>query len=190
MIGKTASANFPLENQELSVVRSARSRGFSRCCVLVGPNNAGKSNILLALHRVLGYDWASVTRFRPDEDRFMHDPANDVEIVAFLDPPYQYQKTKALDKTAIHAVRFSLTRYKEKGRAGEPRLEQACLDKNEKVASTHVGQKDGGGRGCPSRSTRSPRDPRRIAADLHPGRPAAPRPAPGRPLFGASDTAG
>jgi putative ATP-dependent endonuclease of the OLD family len=119
---------------------------LSQCCVLVGANNAGKSNILLALHRVLGYDWASVTRFQPDEDRFMHDPANDVEIVAFLDPPYQYQKTKAENKTAIHAVRFSLTRYKEKARAGEPRLEQACLDKNETVASIHVGQKDGGGR--------------------------------------------
>jgi len=32
-------------------------------CALIGPNNAGKSNILLALHHVLARDWVSVTTF-------------------------------------------------------------------------------------------------------------------------------
>jgi predicted ATPase len=29
-------------------------------CAIVGPNSCGKSNVLLALHRVLGRDWVNV----------------------------------------------------------------------------------------------------------------------------------
>lgn len=103
-------------------------------CALVGPNNAGKSNLLLAIHRVLGYDWAGVSRFDPEKDRYGHDPNRDITITARLDSPYRYQKTKALDASEIHALRFSLTSYKEKQRKGEPRLEQACLAKDGGVA--------------------------------------------------------
>lgn len=49
----------------------------------VGPNNAGKSNILRALDLVLGDTWPT----RPFEDRdfFNHDTTRTIEIVAFFD---------------------------------------------------------------------------------------------------------
>src|SRR5207244_23544 len=40
---------------------------------LVGPNNAGKSNILLAIQRVLGRDWVSVSAFS-EEDVYGRNP--------------------------------------------------------------------------------------------------------------------
>src|SRR5215510_7896895 len=36
-------------------------------CALVGPNNAGKSNLLLAIHRVLGRDWVTVSSFAEED---------------------------------------------------------------------------------------------------------------------------
>lgn len=119
---------------------------LAQMCALVGPNNAGKSNILMALHRVLGYDWAAVNRFDPESDRFQHDPVREIEIVAHLDPPYAHQKAKAYEAAEISSLSFLLTTYKEKGREGEPRLKQACLDAQGKPVSLHVGKKDGGGR--------------------------------------------
>jgi putative ATP-dependent endonuclease of OLD family len=137
-ISKLSIKNFrSIENLELDL---------DALCALVGPNNAGKSNVLLALHRVLAYDRTSVLRFDPSADRFGHDLERDVEIVATLDPPHPYRKAQRLEPTAVHALSFRLTAYKEKARAGEPRLEQACLDKGGKVASVHTGTKEGGGR--------------------------------------------
>ena len=52
---------------------------LSNICALVGPNNAGKSNILLALQRVLGRDWVTVSTF-DESDVFGHDPDRDVTI--------------------------------------------------------------------------------------------------------------
>ena len=45
--------------------RSIQSLDFplGNICALIGPNNAGTSNILLALQHVLGRDWVSVTTF-------------------------------------------------------------------------------------------------------------------------------
>ncbi len=119
---------------------------LGQLCALVGPNNAGKSNILMAMHRVLGYGWASADRFDPAADRFRQDPQLDVEIVATLDTPYSYRKTQALDPTDIHSLSFRLTTYKEAGREGESRLEQACLGATGSVATVHAGKKADGGR--------------------------------------------
>ena len=49
--------------------RSIQSLDFplGNNCALIGPNNAGKSNILLALQHVLGRDWVSVTTFEEDD---------------------------------------------------------------------------------------------------------------------------
>lgn len=103
-------------------------------CALVGPNNAGKSNIMLALHRVLGRDWARVVDFDDVRDRYRQDPDRDVEIVATVDPPITYRKFKAAPASEIHALSFKLARYK-KEREGEPRLIQECLDAKGKVVN-------------------------------------------------------
>ena len=35
----------------------------SQICALIGPNNAGKSNILQALYRSIGREWVTVNSF-------------------------------------------------------------------------------------------------------------------------------
>jgi putative ATP-dependent endonuclease of the OLD family len=61
--------------------RSIQSVDFplGNVCALIGPNNAGKSNILLALQHVLGRDWVSVTTFEED-DVYGRDGGRDIKI--------------------------------------------------------------------------------------------------------------
>ena len=54
-------------------------------CCLVGPNNAGKSNILHAIQRVLGRDWVSVTSF-DERDVYAHEHDSDVTIQISFEP--------------------------------------------------------------------------------------------------------
>ncbi len=94
---------------------------LSNLCALVGPNNSGKSNVLLALSRVLSRDWLGANHF-PEEDRHMHDPDKDVEITVTLDPPFEYRKFKYADPVAIHQLSFKLTRYIKGDKAGQQKL--------------------------------------------------------------------
>ncbi len=97
-------------------------------CALIGQNNAGKSNILEALRRVLGTNWVTVSSFSPD-DVFMHDSERAVTISCWLDPPVSYHRFKGAPSTDIHAISFEYTRYKIGEKRGQPRLEQSCQDK-------------------------------------------------------------
>lgn len=99
----------------------------SQVCALVGPNNAGKSNILEAIRRMLSRSWLSVSDFR-EEDIYLGDPNRDIEITCTLDPPLQYFKYKGGPATDIHSFNVQFTKYKAGPRKGEPRLEQKCLD--------------------------------------------------------------
>src|SRR5690348_3413231 len=58
---------------------------FAALNALVGPNNAGKSNILRALNIILGETWPS----RPfsDKDFFNHDLTRDIQIQVFFSHP-------------------------------------------------------------------------------------------------------
>ncbi|HZE69875.1 MAG TPA: AAA family ATPase [Pyrinomonadaceae bacterium] len=96
-------------------------------CALIGPNNAGKSNILLAMQRVLGKDWLSVTTFSED-DVYARDPKTDITITLDFDPMLDYSKFKGSDPTKIARLCFEYTRYKVGLQAGQRRLEQKCLD--------------------------------------------------------------
>jgi predicted ATP-dependent endonuclease of OLD family len=109
--------------------RSIENESFEvpQICALVGPNNAGKSNILEALRRVLGTNWVSVSSFAPD-DIFMRDPSRDIAIRCSFDPPIQFQRFKNAPTTVIHSLSFEYTRYKIGEKKGQPRLEQSCLD--------------------------------------------------------------
>ncbi len=94
-------------------------------CGLVGANNAGKSNILLAIQRVLGRDWVSVTSFDED-DVYGRDPDRDVSIELTLDPDVSYSKFKESIPVEISTLSFLYTRYKRGGQKGARRLEQEC----------------------------------------------------------------
>ena len=63
-------------------------------CALVGANNAGKSNVLLALARVFGRGWIRLQDFDDDLDRYRRDPDRDIEISVTLDQPLEW----ALDR--------------------------------------------------------------------------------------------
>jgi putative ATP-dependent endonuclease of the OLD family len=55
-------------------------------CALVGPNNAGKSNVLEAIRRVLAGNWVRASDFSID-DIFLRDEERDIEISCEFDPP-------------------------------------------------------------------------------------------------------
>jgi putative ATP-dependent endonuclease of the OLD family len=98
-------------------------------CAFVGPNNAGKSNILLAIQRVLGRDWVSVSSFE-EEDIYGLDSTADVRIMLSFDPPLSYMKFSGVDPVEITILSFEYTRYKIGDQKGQRRLEQKCLDAN------------------------------------------------------------
>ena len=96
-------------------------------CCLVGPNNAGKSNILLAIQRVLGRDWVSVSSF--DElDVYAHDNNSDVTIQISFEPGIPFVKFKGASPVAIRTLAFHYARYKVGEDKGKRRLEQKCFD--------------------------------------------------------------
>jgi putative ATP-dependent endonuclease of OLD family len=96
-------------------------------CALIGPNNSGKSNILLAIHRVLGRDWVSVTSF-DEEDVYGRNSELDVLIEVTFEPPLLYKKFKEADSVEIPTLAFNYTHYKVGEEKGQRRLEQSPLD--------------------------------------------------------------
>jgi predicted ATP-dependent endonuclease of OLD family len=96
---------------------------------LVGPNNAGKSNILSAIRRVLAGDWTSVKSF-DEEDVYAHDPNADVSVQVSFDPGIPYAKFVHADPVSIKTLSFEYTRYKAGEEKGNRRLQQSCLDEN------------------------------------------------------------
>ena len=100
-------------------------------CALVGPNNAGKSNILTAVYKVLGRDWVTVSSFELD-DIHGRDPESDMRISFTFDPPVEYRRFKQVDPVEIPTFSFEFTRYKVGEKKGERRLEQKCLTQDGK----------------------------------------------------------
>ncbi|REJ76313.1 MAG: DUF2813 domain-containing protein [Acidobacteria bacterium] len=104
----------------------AIDESISPICALIGPNNAGKSNILRSIQRVLEKDWLTRNSFT-EEDVYGRDPDKDIEITLELDPPYEYQRFKEAEPVDISSIYFEFTRYKIGPNAGERRLEQKCF---------------------------------------------------------------
>jgi putative ATP-dependent endonuclease of the OLD family len=102
-------------------------------CALVGANNAGKTNVLLALSRVLTRGWVNSSTFDDDLDRFQRDPDKDVLIRVTFDEPLQYVNFKGAPPALIYSLEFTLARYKIGEKKGQPRIEQRCLDVNGKL---------------------------------------------------------
>ncbi len=100
-------------------------------CCLVGPNNAGKSNVLLAIQRVLGRDWVSVNSFE-EQDVYAHDSNADVHIQIAFEPGIPFTKFKGGAAVPVRALSFEYTRYKIGEAKGKRRLEQKCFDERGK----------------------------------------------------------
>lgn len=124
---------------QVSNFRSIKTldKGLPQVCALVGANNAGKSNILSAIHRVIGRDWVSVNSF-DEEDVYGHDPNVDVTITVSFDPPLEYKKYKEAEPVEIVTLSFKYARYKIGDQKGERRLEQKCFDARGKPPSVLV----------------------------------------------------
>lgn len=99
---------------------------------LIGPNNAGKTNLLDAMYRVLGKPWLRVNDFDED-DVYGRDDSKDILIEVAMDPPPNYQKYKGGPAVPIHGFRYAFTRYKIGVAKGQRRLEKWCLDANGKA---------------------------------------------------------
>lgn len=100
---------------------------LNQVCALVGPNNAGKTNLLMALNRVLGRDWVNVQSF-DEADVYGRDPDRDIKIEVTFDQPIPYYKFRAAQPAEISSLSFLYTRYKRGEQTGERRLEQSCLN--------------------------------------------------------------
>jgi len=110
---------------------------FGNINALVGPNNAGKSNILNAINTVLGRDWITVNNFG-DNDVFLNSPDRDIEITIEFQEPIQYHQYKGIDPIPIPTISFLYTRYKIGPNAGQRRLEKKCLNTNGKQVQVYA----------------------------------------------------
>jgi putative ATP-dependent endonuclease of OLD family len=99
-----------------------------RVCALVGPNNAGKTNIMEAIRRVLAPEWGPRAGNFSEDDVYRRDSARDIEIACTFEPAIPYTKLKNADPIQIHTLRFIYNRYQRGEQAGLRKLEQSCLD--------------------------------------------------------------
>ncbi len=98
---------------------------------LIGGNNVGKSNILNVIWAVLGKDWVTVNNFSED-DVYLKNHDNDIEIVIEFEKPYKYHQFKGIDPIDIPKVSFVYTKYKIGENAGQRRLDKKCLTEDDK----------------------------------------------------------
>lgn len=112
--------------------RSIKSLDFQpgMLCALVGENNAGKSNVLRALHIILGESWPSERMFS-EEDFHNHDTSKDITIEVWGDPAYSFNRNGVDLK--CHGLRINVGHYKRavksKGKtAGDLKFDFVPLD--------------------------------------------------------------
>jgi putative ATP-dependent endonuclease of OLD family len=108
-------------------------------CAIVGPNNAGKSNILEAMRRVLASDWGPRASSFSEDDVYLRDAELDIIIECSFEPPIEYQKLKEGDAVQIETMQFLYTRYKRGPQTGTRRLEQTCFDEMRKQPTVMTG---------------------------------------------------
>ena len=109
--------------------RSIKSLDFQvpQICALVGPNNAGKSNILEAIRRVLIADYGPRASTFAETDVHRRNADDDIEICLTFDPQFEFRKIQKADPVSIERLRFCWSRYQRGEKKGLRRLEQECL---------------------------------------------------------------
>jgi predicted ATP-dependent endonuclease of OLD family len=101
--------------------------------VLVGENNAGKSNILKSLNLVLGETWPSERSFS-DEDFFGHDTNNDIVIQVYFDSYWDEWRNKHKMTVAGFELRcHALQRRSGKKLRGELTVSYCCISDKGKL---------------------------------------------------------
>jgi hypothetical protein len=85
--------------RRLDEAQAHQSRKFSidpsleielpQVCAIVGPNNAGKSNILEAMRRVLASDWGPRASSFSEDDVYLRDAELDIIIECSFEPPIE-----------------------------------------------------------------------------------------------------
>ncbi|HAT9834820.1 TPA: AAA family ATPase, partial [Legionella pneumophila subsp. pneumophila] len=85
-----------------------------------------------AIKRVLGSTWVNANSF-DENDISYRDQDREIEISCTIDPPIRYKKFKEAKDVEISTLSFKYTKYKRGEKAGLPRFEQSCLDKNGKI---------------------------------------------------------
>jgi putative ATP-dependent endonuclease of the OLD family len=108
-------------------------------CAIVGPNNAGKSNILEAMRRVLAGDWGPRASSFSEDDVYLRDAELDITIECSFEPAIEYRKLKEGDAVKIETMQFLYTRYKRGPQTGTRRLELTCIDETGKQPTVMTG---------------------------------------------------
>lgn len=103
---------------------------FENVNALIGPNNSGKSNILLALYSVLGKNWVTKNTFS-EQDVYKEQYDQDITIDIIFEEPYIYEQYIGFP-IEIPRIQFIFTRYKIGENKGQRRLEKNCLQLNGK----------------------------------------------------------
>ena len=96
-------------------------------CALVGPNNAGKTNILEAMRRVLMPEYGPRATHFSEDDVYLRDPDKHIEISVTFGIPISYARLKNAEPVQIATLQFAFDRYKRGDSKGQRRLEQQCL---------------------------------------------------------------
>jgi putative ATP-dependent endonuclease of the OLD family len=96
-------------------------------CAFVGPNNAGKTNILEAIRRVLMPEYGPRATHFSEDDVHLRDPDKDIEIALTFGLPIPYARLNNAEPVQIATLRFAFDRYKRGESRGQRRLEQQCL---------------------------------------------------------------
>lgn len=123
----------------------------SNLTAIIGKNNVGKSNLLRAIHLLLGPNWPREDAFSL-EDFYQKNINNDIEITAYFDTPhidkikidgwYEYE-------AKVHGIKLEYKTYKRDcpgGKKGELHLELNCISATGKpVMVPSQSPKKGGG---------------------------------------------
>ena len=107
-------------------------------CAIVGRNNAGKSNILEAVRRVLAGDWGPRTSSFSEDDVYLRDPKLDITIECSFEP----LSNTVSSKKAIPFISGRCNSYTHTingVRWPERRLEQTCFDEAGKQPTVMTG---------------------------------------------------
>jgi putative ATP-dependent endonuclease of OLD family len=96
-------------------------------CAFVGPNNAGKTNILEAIRRVLMPEYGPRAADFAEDDVHLRDPEKNIEIALTFDAPIPYARLQRAQPVEIASLKFTYERYKRGENRGLRHLEQAAL---------------------------------------------------------------
>jgi len=101
-------------------------------CVLIGENNAGKSNVLKALNLILGETWPTERSFT-EEDFYNQDTSQDIIIQVYFDETQDAWRNKCKCEVSGFELRcHAYLRKTGEKPAGSLKVDYCCIDKKGK----------------------------------------------------------